>query len=66
MSSDCLYNFKCYPSLEHHPPLIVRELKNAGLAAEEAWRIWQEGFKYVEENKRPTNIGDNPEAAFDR
>lgn len=47
-------------------PLIVRELKNAGLAAEEAWRIWQEGFKYVEENKRPTNIGDNPEAAFDQ
>jgi hypothetical protein len=47
-------------------PRIVRELKNAGLAAEEAWKIWQEGFKYVEESKRPTNIGENPEAAFDQ
>ncbi len=47
-------------------PLAVRELKNAGLAADEAWKIWQEGFKYVDEDKRPTNIGEDPEAAFDR
>jgi Initiator Replication protein, WH1/Initiator Rep protein, WH2 len=47
-------------------PLSVRELKNAGLAAEEAWKIWQEGFKYVEESRRPPNIGDNPEEAFDQ
>lgn len=47
-------------------PLAVRELKNAGLAADEAWKIWQEGFKYVDEEKRPANIGENPEAAFDR
>jgi Initiator Replication protein len=47
-------------------PLAVRELKNAGLAADEAWKMWQEGFTYVEEDKRPTNIGENPEAAFDK
>jgi hypothetical protein len=47
-------------------PLAVRELKNAGLAVDEAWKIWQEGFKYVDEEKRPINIGENPEAAFDK
>ena len=47
-------------------PLAVRELKKAGLAADEAWKIWQEGFKYVDEEKRPINIGENPESAFDR
>lgn len=47
-------------------PSAVRELKNAGLAADEAWRIWQQGFDYVEPDKRPAHIGDNPEAAFDK
>jgi hypothetical protein len=47
-------------------PVAVRELKNAGLAADEAWKMWQEGFKYVDEDKRPTNIGENREAAFDK
>jgi hypothetical protein len=47
-------------------PLAVRELKNAGLAVDEAWKIWQEGFKYVDEEKRPVNIGENPDAAFDK
>ena len=47
-------------------PLAVRELKNAGLAADESWKIWQEGFKYVDADKRPTNFDENPEAAFDR
>jgi hypothetical protein len=47
-------------------PLTVRELKSAGLATDEAWKIWQEGFKYVDEDKRPTDIGENPESAFDK
>jgi hypothetical protein len=47
-------------------PTAVRALKNAGMAADEAWKIWQEGFNYVENEKRPTNLKDNPEAAFDR
>lgn len=47
-------------------PLAVRELKNAGLAADEAWKMWQEGFRYVDEDKRSINIGENPEAAFDK
>lgn len=47
-------------------PLAVHELKAAGLAADEAWRIWQEGFAYVDQKKRPSDVGDNPEATFDR
>jgi hypothetical protein len=46
-------------------PLAVRELKNAGLAADEAWKIWQEGFTYVDEDKRPSKIAQAPEDAFD-
>lgn len=51
---------------EKDTPHVVRELKLAGLAATEAWKIWQEGFEYVEEGSRPVNIGDNLEAAFDK
>ena len=47
-------------------PTAVRELKNAGMAADEAWKIWQEGFDAVEPDKRPTNLKDTPEATFDR
>ena len=47
-------------------PSAVRELKNAGMAADEAWKIWQEGFNYVEIEKRPTNFNDTTEATFDR
>ena len=47
-------------------PTAVGELKNAGIAADEAWKIWQEGFNYVEMDKRPTNFKDTPEATFDR
>jgi len=47
-------------------PRAVRELKAAGLAADEAWKIWQDGFNYINKEKRPTHLKDNPEAAFDR
>ena len=54
-----------FPDVMDMPP-AVRELKNAGMAADEAWKIWQEGFNYVEAEKRPIDLKDNPEAAFDR
>jgi hypothetical protein len=47
-------------------PTAVRELKNAGMATDEAWKIWQEGFNCVNLEKRPVNLKDNPEEAFDR
>lgn len=47
-------------------PAAVKELKNAGMAADEAWKIWQEGFNYVDAEKRPANLKESPDAAFDR
>jgi len=35
------------------------------MATDEAWKIWQEGFNYVEAEKRPTDLKGNPETAFD-
>ena len=46
--------------------LAVKELKDAGLAVEEAWRIWQEGFAYIDAEKRPVIADEDPEAAFSR
>lgn len=54
-----------FPDVVDMPP-AVRELKNAGMAADEAWKIWHEGFNYIEADKRPTDLKDNSEAAFDR
>ena len=45
---------------------IVRELKEVGLSGEEAWRIWQAGFNYVDGDKRPVLADEDPEAAFTR
>jgi hypothetical protein len=44
----------------------VKELKDAGFAVEEAWRIWQEGFAYIDPEKRPIITDEDPEAAFSR
>jgi hypothetical protein len=51
---------------EAHMPTAVIALKNVGMAADEAWRIWQAGFNYVDAEKRPTNLKGTPETAFDR
>jgi len=44
-----------FPDDEDQPP-IVRELKQAGLAARDAWSVWQQGFDYVDDDMRPTGI----------
>jgi len=45
-------------------PLVVKELRDAGIAAQDAIEIWQTGFGYVHEKVRPEHIGEDPEAAF--
>jgi hypothetical protein len=35
-----------------------------GLSASDAWEIFQQGFEYVQADKRPVDIGDNPETMF--
>ena len=38
-------------------PAVVKALQEAGLATQDAWKIWQDGFEYVESGKRPS-VGD--------
>jgi hypothetical protein len=37
-------------------PEVVHALKEIGLAASDAWEIWQQRFEYVDVNKRPQGI----------
>lgn len=47
-------------------PSAVNLLEDVGLSASDAWEIFQQGFEYVEIDKRPTDIGDDPEASFNQ
>jgi plasmid replication initiation protein len=46
-------------------PAVVKLLTDAGLALQDAFAVWQEGFNIVEPGTRPA-AGDNPELAFTR
>jgi plasmid replication initiation protein len=52
-----------FPDLED-TPVIVKELRDAGLATQDALEIWQQGFSYVDEDVRPSDPGEDVEAAF--
>ena len=52
-----------FPPLEDMP-VLVKELKDAGLAASDAWEIWQQGFDFVEKAARPTDPGAATDVAF--
>jgi hypothetical protein len=54
---------KLFPDVEDMP-IIVKELKEAGIAARDAWEIYQQGFGYVQEDERPIHLGENEEVAF--
>jgi hypothetical protein len=45
-------------------PVIVKELRDAGLSAQDTLEIWQQGFAYVYEDARPAEPGEDVEAAF--
>lgn len=52
-----------FPDLDDMP-VVVKMLKDAGLADHDAWEVWQKGFEYVNEDKRPVVGDDDPQAAF--
>jgi hypothetical protein len=52
-----------FPPLDDMP-LMVKELKEAGLSPQDAWEVWQRGFEYVEKAVRPEKSGDDVEATF--
>jgi hypothetical protein len=54
-----------FPNMRDGSPAVT-ELKKAGLSIDEAWRIWQEGFNYVEADKRPVVADEDAELAFAR
>jgi len=54
-----------FPDLEDMPA-TVKELRDAGLATQDALEIWQQGFSFVDEEVRPSNTGEDVEAAFVR
>jgi hypothetical protein len=45
-------------------PVLVKELKDAGLSASDAWEIWQQGFDFVEKAARPADSGEATDVAF--
>jgi len=45
-------------------PAVVRELRDAGMSAQDAWNIWQQGFSGVDEQARPPDPVEDAEAAF--
>jgi len=54
---------KLFPELDDMP-LVIRELKEAGIASPDAWEIWQQGFGYVDEKSRPADPAEDADAAF--
>jgi replication initiator protein len=52
-----------FPDLDDMP-VVVKELKDVGISTQDALEIWQQGFGYVNEKKRPEQVGEDPEAAF--
>ena len=45
-------------------PVLVKELKDAGLVPSDALEIWQQGFDFVEKAARPADPSEDTDAAF--
>ena len=45
-------------------PVVVKLLEDAGLSVNDAWKIWQDEFDYVDGRKRPNYSEAEPEKAF--
>ncbi len=52
-----------FPDLEDMP-VIVKELKDAGLSTQDALEIWQQGYSCVDEDVRPIDVDEDVEAVF--
>lgn len=52
-----------FPDLDDMP-VLVKELRDAGLAMQDALEIWQQGFSYVDEDVQSSGPAEDVEAAF--
>ena len=50
-----------FPDLQDLPA-VVKILKEAGIAVNDAWEIWQQGFDYVERGRRPNTAANGDES----
>ena len=53
-----------FPELDDMP-VVVRDLKDAGISTHEAWEIWQQGFGCVHEGVRPAVSAEEADEAFE-
>jgi hypothetical protein len=53
-----------FPQLDDMP-VVVRDLKDAGISTHEAWEIWQQGFGCVHEGVRPAVSAEEADEAFE-
>jgi hypothetical protein len=54
---------KLFPELDGISS-VVKELQEAGISSHDAWDIWQQGFRYVEEKERPAGSVEDAQEAF--
>src|SRR5262249_24451146 len=52
-----------FPELEDMP-VVVKELQEAGISSQDAWDIWQQGFRFVDAAARPAEPHEDADAAF--
>jgi len=55
------------PAEKDQPP-VVRELKQAGIDGAEAWKVFQQGFEYIEKDSRPdmSRYDADPDRALEK
>ena len=52
-----------FPELEDMP-VVVKELQEAGMSSQDAWDIWQQGFRFVDAAVRPAAPREDADTAF--
>jgi replication initiator protein len=52
-----------FPELEDMP-LVVKELQEAGMSSQDAWDIWQQGFRFVDEAASSAEPREDADTAF--
>jgi hypothetical protein len=52
-----------FPELEDMP-VVVKELQEAGMSSQDAWDIWQQGFRFVDAAARSAEPREDADTAF--
>ena len=52
-----------FPELEDMP-VVVKELQETGMSSQDAWDIWQQGFRFADEAAKPAEPRKDADTAF--